>query len=551
MILARMRSLPPSRLMWRVIAIGCLVLVLFIGLEIRTTGLFPAERALVHPFNYDEGVYLGGSQAMLSGQYPYRDFFFPHPPLSLAIFAFPAMFHGADALAIGRYVTIFFGITTLVLVFGVTRKLGGSLAALVAVGLVACDARVIDIDRTLVLESIVNSFSLLAILVYLIALERHGNRTGLMLLTGVLAGLAGMTKILGLITLAAILFHLLGQLGAGYIARRLGSARKFRLGANITWQDLGLVIAGTLGITLLVTGPFLIASPTPFIRQVFIFQVLRPPDGTTDLGKRWVEIFASEESLATILGGAIGFGMIILKTIMTRQAGRWSLIMLWASGIIAVFFFSKTFYRHYYVQLAVPLAILAGACGNSEFVRSLFTSSTRDLRRAVLMGIQIGLVVYALLNYELVQHEYVLARQLAEKPSVVLHQVNDFLIKHTSPQAKILAFEPIHVIVASRQLAGLTSNTSLVDNYGYLLYVGLGLEKDGFPGKTSNDALQVFHRPESQARIIQIAAQADCVITDYRSAFELIDSSFSAITAGRKKIYDADDVQIYAGPHCQ
>ena len=126
-------------------------------------------------------------------------------------------------------------------------------------------------------------------------------------------------------------------------------------------QELVLLLAGALTATALTAGYFLMTSPVQFIRQVYIFQLFRPVDGTSGVVPRVAEVLGYAGSHLTIYVALAGLGIWLLRGVVQRDWGQWSLIVVWGLAVVLLIIASRTFYPHYVVQLAVPLSLLAGA----------------------------------------------------------------------------------------------------------------------------------------------------------------------------------------------
>jgi len=82
----------------------------------------------------DEGWYFGGSWLVANGQLPYQDFFFHHNPVFLYIYAVPQYFFG-PSIIVGRLTSLVIMMLIFVLVWRLSRRLGGKTAALITAGL--------------------------------------------------------------------------------------------------------------------------------------------------------------------------------------------------------------------------------------------------------------------------------------------------------------------------------------------------------------------------------------------------------------------------------
>ncbi|MFQ6071050.1 MAG: glycosyltransferase family 39 protein, partial [Candidatus Aminicenantales bacterium] len=90
----------------------------------------------------DEGWYFGGSWLVANGHLPYQDFFMRHNPLFFYIYAVPQYFFGPN-IVVGRLTSLLLMMLTFVLVWRLSKKLGGKTAALISSGLLITNLFVI------------------------------------------------------------------------------------------------------------------------------------------------------------------------------------------------------------------------------------------------------------------------------------------------------------------------------------------------------------------------------------------------------------------------
>ncbi len=82
----------------------------------------------------DEGWYFGGSWLVANGQLPYQDFVIHHNPVMLYLYAIPQYFFG-PSMIVGRLTSLAIMMLIFVLVWRLSRKLGGKTASLITAGL--------------------------------------------------------------------------------------------------------------------------------------------------------------------------------------------------------------------------------------------------------------------------------------------------------------------------------------------------------------------------------------------------------------------------------
>jgi len=265
------------------------------------------EAGLLYAQDADEGVYATTAQLALQGYLPYRDFFTPMPPVAIYLYAIvlKVFYHpwgGPTGLMALRYVSVAYGMITVLLTFFTGRVIGGKWTGLLAAVIVAVDGIVVAQDRRAMLEAANNMFSILAMLCYLSAMYRAktgpGWRKGrvplLVVGAGVSSGLALLVK--G----TAIVLPLIIALAAG-LRRR--------------WRECLWFAVSLFASYLLCSCVFLVVCPVDYIKQTYFFHLLRPWDGTANPLARLAEIWNHPWSWTTIR-------IALLGVVLTCVAGR-------------------------------------------------------------------------------------------------------------------------------------------------------------------------------------------------------------------------------------
>ncbi len=519
-----------SRKFWLTAAgAGVLLALLCVACDLRMARMLPADEALLYAADYDEGVHVAAGQLVAQGLTPYRDFLFLQPPLAALGFAGVARVQFATwgdetTFALARYATIAAGLLTLVCVFLIAQKLGGTLAGLIATGVLAVDALVIATDRRAMLEPHVNLLSTLAMAVCLVALERRARRW--MFGAGVLAALTFFTKTTGGVVALAIGAYLAAQFGRAKMLRR-----ETRAGAQLLAFGIGVALPSAL-----IAGYFLLVCPEQFLKQVYLIHFARVPDGVIALTDRVAETVNAPGSRLTLIGAGAGLAILAVRAGLQKQIGAWGLIVLWAGGVVALFAASRTYFPHYFAQLAVPLAILAGGAG----------SRGRTDRRMVIAA-QIGVALIALAGAASVGGAQIAqARAIADQREANTRAIGRFLAANVPAEARVLALSPVYAILGSRSLAGNGAQNFLIDSYGAILYVNVGMEDAWMPEPFFQDIWSAIHFVDGQNEIVKAAANADVVVLDRQARWELTPETISAITSGYRQVFESGKLAVFA-----
>jgi hypothetical protein len=278
---------------------------------------------------------------------------------------------------------------------------------------------------------------------------------------------------------------------------------------------------------LLAAGPFFLAAPSAMVRQVFFFQMLRASDGLVDVPARIADLSATYANALTPLFASLGIiaaSFVLLRGTLSGGAGTllpvgpWRVVTLWTFFSLLLFTYSRSFYAHYYIQLAAPLCLLgSGVSFIPQIVRRLFAGPTgtapegsTDARRVTpAVAIAIGFLLFLSLPLAAVQWNGVTARIEDRIFEIVGRYISDAVppgtpVLTTDEQFNFLGARP-----PSRNATGF-----LVDSYGHLIYLGLGLDTRDWGDLISSvltgrnggsDPDPIMHRPVPQADLLQRA----------------------------------------------
>jgi hypothetical protein len=490
-------------------ALGVLALCLLflVGLGLRMDAMTPVAQGLTYQPDYDEGVNTAAGQLWRQGLVPYRDYFFAHPPLAVLLFGMVAQAHfvpwgDATTFMFARYASIGCGLLTLLVVFAIGRKVGGTASGLLAMGVLAIDAVVVEIDRRAMLSSAVNLLGALAILAFVYAVDARRRQPQLMAGAGALGACCMLVKLTGALGLGAMFAFALAR-----CALAKGPQR------HVWLRHGGALLAGAVGVILPVVGYAMMVAPNDFFRQVVLFQLGRPPDGVPAVTSRIAELWNPEGARLTLWLAGAGGVVIALRGALAGGWGHWPLLALWSflvAGFLAV---TRVYYYHYFVQLAVPLSLWAGA------LVSHAPKPPTSLRPRICQIV--GLAVAWAGTLMILPGQLEAARAVARSRSTALRDVGEFLKKHTDPKVAPLAFDPTYGLVASRPPPRLEDGSVLIDSYGYLMFLNLGLADGEAHRSTAKDTATLLRGERGQRMLLQLAQRSDFVIIDSRAVMEL------------------------------
>lgn len=294
-------------------------------------------------FGFDEAVYFIGAQHLWSGELPYRDFLFVHPPgmlVALTPAAWLADLVGdSNTMAAAKVVFAHVGAACAGLVAWLLLRFGVA-AALFGGGLYAVWSAAVWGETMLMMGPLLN----VGLLVALMLLRRPEGA----LVAGVVLGLAVTVKLWALVPLVVVGIWVFARSG------RLSMMR---------------FAAGAVAAAAVMVAAFLVAAPGRMFSDVVGFQSGRPRSDT-GLGER-VFFFTGSligyeriPNLGWLVAGLVAVALPLIHAVRRRvPAPRWDEPVWWpvlALAQLAALAAAPSFYNHYTGFAAPALCLLAG-----------------------------------------------------------------------------------------------------------------------------------------------------------------------------------------------
>ena len=498
---------------WRLVGIAALVAILAVAAVYRIGDARDIGATDLVRTDYDEGVHAETALLLAHGKQLYHDFFFGHPVGGALLWSLPLRLEGAewgslyDFLRV-RLFTSLVSLLTIALVYLTGRRIGGKWAGPVAGAIaalaLAIDGGAIRAEQQILLEPLVNFFSVLALCLFVhFDFNRNGRSRlyafGAPALVGFVAGLAFSVKVPALTLIVALGLTLV-------IWRR--------------WQALGFYALGGVVAFLLVNGYYLLTSGSDFIKQVYLWQLLRPANdiavtsGFTSLTTTSaIDYMYGRPYLAfTLLGACLGLVAIVIRWVSGKGGQGWIPVVLLAIFTTYLYTGKAFFFPHYYDQMALPLALLAG--GIINFWRVEWWRG----RLSALMSGAIGLALLVVLAPSLLQ-----SNAEPSKPEWNLQRaVADNFQKLQLPNGAVMALDTRYNFILGKPLQLDGYNRYAVDGVGYVEHIGLGLDKLSlgealrktfFESKQSRSELQKIRgSDEAQENWYKNAANSDFIV---------------------------------------
>lgn len=511
-----------QRSRWTALALG---LILLLALGLRLYRLVPPETGLLYAQDADEGVYASTAQLILQGYVPYRDFFTPMPPVAMYLFVMVlrVFYHpwgSATGLMALRYMSVACGLVTVGLTYCAAKVIGGKRAGLLAAAVLAVDGIVVAQDRRAMLEAPANMYSILAMLCYLHALRQT---CGDQLDGPILRKQALLLVASGLFCTHALLAK--GTALAPVLVIALGMVLRRR------WKE-GLWFGGSLLASyLLFSSVFLIICPDEYIKQNYVFHLLRPWDGTAHPLVRLAEMWSYTWSWTTVRLSILGVATTLLAGRQVRNRGLWLVVLAWTGLMFALLLSSRTYWATYFSQLAVPLSILAGLLFNDQLDRSKtslvdrFSTKGRWSWFSLQIAVLVAVIAFSPSRLWL---QYTTTKAALEQTKPAYLEISRAIAQHVPPDAPLLAFETNYTFLSSHPPAGVREGSFFIDSYGEMLYRSLGI-----PDMSARDVLEawwgqervgsraVFCREPAQTEVRRVLNQAPYVVFDGRALKQL------------------------------
>jgi hypothetical protein len=404
------------------------------------------------------------------------------------------------------------------------------------------DDRVIEINRKVMLEGPLVLLSCAAVLCYLWARPslagedgaHIGPRTTAMLLAlaGAASALSALTKIAGLACLFAIMIDLVWLWFERRRARE-ESRPTLRVWAQVGWLALGAVVAALVAL-----GPFLLAAPGQLVREVVFFQLLRPSDGVVEASARMGDVTSTFGNALTPLAAALGVVVLSVWAWSRRNAGPWRMAVLWMLFSVILFTYSRSFYQHYYIQLAAPLALLSAGLSLTPTVLARFTAPLREGIRSPLWANVAPVAVLALVGLPLlaVQWAGATTRDCPHCADPLFEVVGRYANDAVPPGTPVLSTDEQFNLQAARPPSRNASGY-LIDSYGHMIYLGLDLGGRDWGdllaaaarGEHGDDPYAIMQRPAPQADFLDRATGAGLVVVHDRGSARLTEETLRVL----------------------
>lgn len=306
---------------------------------------------------YDCGVYFSGSDALLHGRLPYRDFTMVHPPgITVLLTPFAALTYVMSdwhAFIVATLAFCLLGGVNALLVIRLCRRFGiGRRGALVAGMFYATWFCAIEAEFQIKLEPLGNLFLLLGLLAAFRAQRVAARRADL--LAGLVIGLTVAVKVWWVLPVALfVLWH-------GARSRSVGAAVRMAVGA--------------LTSAAVVILPFFLANPSGMLQSVVFGQLGRQRryplverlSGLSTVGTPFFRTWADTPQVVGVVGSVLFvlcFVMVVVLAWRAVRAARFMVLIVIVQ--LTVLLAAPTWFEYYGDYLAVALAVTIGAAASA------------------------------------------------------------------------------------------------------------------------------------------------------------------------------------------
>ena len=326
------------------------------------------------PMDQDAGCYAYIGETWARGGLPYRDAWDHKPPAIFLLTAALSALPGGGFPVVLRACAVAFGVGTLLLVFGIVRRLGGESLGLAAAFVYAASSSGVLVTRETFQTE--HAMALLSVLsVWLLVLADARWRWWLILLAGLSAGAAIAFKpVSAALSGLAFLWFLARQMGGD--GRYPGSVVRAHQGALDGPGDgfgrraataIGLMAAGVVAVPAAFVAYFAAVGAfddfwRAFVTYNSLYRAAEEHAGVglrTTLGLSHVTFTRlrelAPEQAWLVLASLAGLAVVVWGW-RRRQA---TLFLLWPVGALAGLVAAGRFYAYYFLPLSAALAPLA------------------------------------------------------------------------------------------------------------------------------------------------------------------------------------------------
>ncbi len=562
-------------------AAALFVAVILLAGLLRAAPIRPQSVGLDESPYDDEGVYAAAAQLIVEGRQPYRDFYFAHPPLGPMLLAPATAYHFTNwgsptSFMMLRYAALLYATLTVGIVFLIGWRLWGVVGGGVGGVLLALDpGSVFWVGRHILLEGPYLFLTALAVLAYVLAREWQRPPPTLLFFAGFFGAAASGVKLQGALVLVAFALDLL-------IRRRPGL--------------LLPLISGVIVLVLPLVGYLFWLRGADPLGQFVWMQLLRPADGLRDRGARLAQLRdaapllllagllaalalpllgaparmqrrraqrdaatpalrrlpldAFEGDLRESEPGAPGraqptlaaVGATSLSAPATPTAG-WTVLLPWTLLVALGLLGARSYYAHYGVALALPLALLAGV---------LPLAIVRALRAGWLArGYGVALAVAGVALCLWLAPAAWRSDRVAE-PDRLYTILGRYAGDAVGPTGSVFALDAQIPYRAARRPAREDGNRFIVDGYGTLIYEGLDIRSLSLGERfarlrvaPATDPYQIMWRPAVQATLRASMARSDLIVIDNKSYGRLTDETRGWLAANASLVERQERYVIY------
>lgn len=524
---------------WR--GLGVLALLAILGLA--AAGRLEATRQLgttdLVRTDYDEGVHAAAALLMARGNTIYKDFFLTQPPVAPLLWSLPLRMEGGEWAGLNDFLRLrlfstLIALVTIGLAYITASKMGGKWGGVLAGSLtalaLAIDGSAVRTEQQLMLEPVVNLFTVAALAAF-VQYDPAYKRSYWLYIAGVFAGLALSVKVPALTVLLALGLSLL-------IWRR--------------WRSLLIYGIGGLSGYLSLNIYFFITSGTDFIKQAYLYQLLRPFNDLSLAGGFQSETtltafdyLARTPQLAFTLLLAMGGLVAIVASWLTKSgAERWLPIVLLAALTCYLYTGKAGFFPHYYDHMVLPLALLGGGIINAW--RLNWWSNKPLLAGGAIVGL--GLVFVGWQAGQVATREPVRAEWSIERATAT-NFANLGLEKGT-----MLSWDARYSFIAGYPMPRDSYNKYMVDSAAYVEYLGLGLETQdlgtvagrAFFKSKNEDLRQLRYTAAMQNNFLKTAENSDYLLLEPRADSQLTEDTRRKLKQLLANRLDSKEMSIFS-----
>jgi len=255
---------------------------------------------------------------------------------------------------------------------------------------------------------------------------------------------------------------------------------------------------------------------------------------------------------------ALGFVVLSVWAWTRRDLGigPWRLGIIWMFFSLILFTYSRSFYQHYYIQLAAPLCLFAAGVNLIPPLLKQLPGMMRSAARGVTaVAVPVVLLLLIGVPFAVIQWTGMTTRACPHCEDHIFEIVGKYVNDAVPPGAPVLSSDEQFNILAARPPSHSPTTGYLIDSYGQMIYLALNMDTRGWGdlitsslrGDHGTDPYAVMRSARPQADFIDRAADAALIVVHERGFARLSDETMAVLNSAYELAEKQPRYTIYRG----